>query len=89
MDVKDIRRTLVGKLHAIEDRKPHHVFFYLDIGGRQYRATKLSHGAKGQIDDSLVSLIAKQLRLQKQELVSLVDCALTQDEYLRLWVERG
>jgi hypothetical protein len=89
MDVRDIVRTLKGKLHAIEDSKRHHIFFYFNIEGKQYRATKLSHSAKGQVDESLLSLISKQLRLRREELQELVACPLSREDYFRLWTERG
>jgi hypothetical protein len=88
MDTRDIRRTLLRKLHAIEDRKKDHIFFYFDRDGKQHRATKLSHGLQGQLDDTLLGLIAKQLRLQKKELDSLVECSLKEDEYFKRWSER-
>lgn len=89
MDVRDIYRTLKGKLHAIEDRKSHHIFFYFEIEGKQYRATKISHSARGQVDESLLRLISKQLRLQQGELQDLIACPLSEEEYFRLWTERG
>jgi hypothetical protein len=89
MDVRDIDRTLRRKLHAIEDRKKDHIFFYFKIEGKQYRATKLSHSARGQVDESLLSLISKQLRLKREELQDLVACPLSEEEYFRLWLDRS
>lgn len=89
MDVRDLRRTLRSKLHAIEDRATHHVFFYFDIDGRQYRATKLSHGLRGQLAPSLESLVARQLRLRREELAALVECPLSEEEYFSIWLQRS
>lgn len=88
MDFRDIHRTLLIKLDAVEDRKHDHVFFYFVIDGHEHRATKLSHSARGQMDDSLISLVARQLRLKKQELSSLVDCPLGKEQFFQLWSER-
>lgn len=88
MEVRDIRRTLLRKLHAVEDPKRDHVFFYFEKEGKLYKATKLSHGATGQLDENLIHLIARQLRLRKEELESLVDCSLSEDEYFPLWSKR-
>ena len=88
MDTRELRRTLLRKLHAIEDRKAHHVFFFFEIGGRLYRATKLSHGARGQLAPSLASLIARQLKLNNKELNELVTCPLSEEEYFQTWLNR-
>lgn len=89
MDFRDLRRTLLSKLNASEDRQQHHVFFYFNVNGKEFRATKFSHSAKGQIDVSLLNLIAKQLRLRNAEIDSLVACPLSKEEYFRLWSQRG
>lgn len=89
MEVRDIRRALLRKLHAVEDPKRAHVFYYFVIEGKQYKATKLSHGATGQLDDNLVHLVAGQLRLRKEELESLVECPLSENEYFALWANRS
>jgi len=89
MEVRDIRRTLLQKLHAVEDTKRNHVFYYFERDGKHHKATKLSHGTRGQLGDNLVYLIASQLRLQKNELESLIDCPLSEDEYFVLWDSRN
>ena len=89
MEISDIRRTLLNKLHAVEDAKRDHVFYYFEIQGKQHKATKLSHGAIGQLDDNLLHLIAEQLRLRKEELESLVECPLSEKEYFALWSNRS
>ena len=88
MDYRDIRSTLVAKLNAIEDRASHHVFFYLTINGRDFRAGKLSHGARGQAEDYVINDTAHRLKLTKREFVSLVDCDIDKEEHEKIWKQR-
>ncbi|MEK7406395.1 MAG: hypothetical protein AAB225_14940 [Acidobacteriota bacterium] len=67
----------------------HHTMFWLVAGGRRRAIrTRLSHGQR-KVDDWLLSEMAKQVRLSKQELLSLIDCEMTGEEYLRLMIDRG
>ena len=88
MDYRDIRSTLTSKLEAIEDRSGEHVYFYLTIDGRDFRVGKLSHSARGQAVDYVISDTARRLKLGKREFVSLVDCEIEKAEHERIWRER-
>lgn len=89
MDVRDLRGALLKKLHAVEDSDRKEVYYYFVIGGREIKATHLSHSARGQIDDTILLQIARQLRLRKAELEDLVECPLSEEEYFRLWEQRS
>jgi len=88
MDYRDIRSTLVSKLEAIEDRSGNHIYFYLTIDTRDFRVGKLSHSARGQAVDYVISDTARRLKLSKKEFVSLVDCEIDKPQHEILWKER-
>ena len=89
MTYRELRSALVSKGNAEEDRRSHHVFFWIDIEGRRYRATKFSHGASGQISDSLLGKISHQMRLKAPELKDFVNCTVERDQWIELWCQRA
>jgi hypothetical protein len=50
--------------------------------------TRISHGARSA-DDWLLSRIAHQLGLSKKELLALIECTLSEAEYLKLLLARN
>lgn len=89
MNYSELRSVLLSKGEAIEDRSGNHIFFYIEVDGQEYRATKVSHGARGQIDARLASLIARQMRLTGGELKEFVACPLSREEWVERWRARG
>ena len=89
MDNRERRSALVAKLHAIEDRSGHHIYFWLNIDDHDYRVGKLSHSARGQAPDYVVSDTDKRLRLSKKELQRLVACTIDKDMHEDIRRKRG
>ena len=89
MDYRELRNALLSKGQASESRARHHVFYYIDVDGKIYRATKFSHSARGQISDDLLGAIARQMRLRIKELRDYVECTITREQWLQLWRDRG
>jgi len=89
MDNREIRSTLVAKLGAAEDRAGHHIYFWLNIDDHEYRVGKLSHSARGQALDHVISDTAKRLKLTKKEFRSLVECLIDKDMHEDIWRERS
>lgn len=85
MDYRDLRRELLRKAQAAEDRHGDHAFFFIEVDGKEYRATKISHGARGQISAPLEAFIARQLRLTVSQLRDFVECPLTGEAFLENW----
>lgn len=84
---RNIRRALMKK--GFLTSQTHHELFYYAIKGKKTAIrTRLSHGAK-EYDDYLLGQMAVQLKLEKMEFLSLVDCSLTGDGYFRLLKKRG
>ena len=87
MDYRDLRSTLLSKGGTEQDRSKDHVFYFLELEGSSHRVTKISHGAKGQIPNDLLSMIARQMRLTAPELRKFVKCTLTTGEWHSRWQE--
>jgi hypothetical protein len=88
MDNREIRSTLVTKLGAAEDRTGHHIYFWLNVAGSEFRVGKLSHNARGQAPDYVISDTAKRLKLTKKEFNSLVECTIDKQMHGDIWRKR-
>ena len=88
MDVRELRSTL-RKLEASEDRSGHHVYFYVEIEGRDHGVSKLSHSMRGELPPFVTKDTAKRLRLTSNEFSALVECQLDKTHFLHLWKLRG
>lgn len=84
MNVRELRATL-RKLGAFEDRSGHHIYFYVEIDGHDYRVSKLSHSVRGELPQFVISDTIKRLRLTAHEFKELVDCYLSKTGFLFLW----
>lgn len=89
MDNREIKSVLVSKLDATEDRAGHHVIFWLNIDNHAHRVGKLSHSARGQAPEFVVSDTAKRLKLSKKEFQSLVACTISKDMHVDIWRQRS
>lgn len=79
----------MSKLDAIEDRKKHHIYYWMNIDGHEYRIGKLSHSARGQAPDHVIIDTARRLKLTKKEFESLVDCTIDKSVHEGIWRERS
>lgn len=83
-DVKDVRKALVVKLGAWEDRsRKHPKYKVFDDRGIYLGSTHISHGAK-DINNSLLKLMAGQLKIRTSEFIAIIICELDRDDYIRL-----
>jgi lysyl-tRNA synthetase class II len=81
-------RTALRRKGFIE-RETDHVYLLYAPGGRSTRIfTFLSHGER-KADESQLRLMARELHLSKAELLRLVECTISGEEYERLMIERG
>jgi len=69
----------------------HHYFYYRTVEGKKTTAfTFTSHTRKEKtISDELLSKMAKQCRLTKQDFLKLVDCPLDRDGYETFLAAQG
>ncbi len=73
---------LLNKL-GFTRRDSHHVFYELRIQGQLARRTKISHSAR-DLSDKLLSAIARQIGVTRQQLLDIIACHIDRDGYLRL-----
>lgn len=79
-DAREVMSALEKKGFVRRDAK--HVFFHLLVDGRKTKIwTKVSHGER-EISDNLFALMARQLLLSTKQLRQLVECPLSQAEYV-------
>jgi len=50
--------------------------------------TWVSHGTK-EISDKLMSIMAKQLKIEKSEFEDLVDCGISEQDLINIYLDRG
>ena len=85
--VRDVLKGLEKK--GFRRRDNDHTFLHLLIDGRKTPVfTKVSHGEK-QLGDNLLAVMARQLRINGRQFRELIDCPLSQDEYVQLLREGG
>jgi len=84
---RTIRAAFLSKGFIADET--HHEMFWLVVGGKKTSVrTRISHGAK-ECGDQLLTLMARQVGLNKSELYRLVDCPMDGEELKALLVERG
>jgi predicted RNA binding protein YcfA (HicA-like mRNA interferase family) len=77
---KDVEAGLKKK-GFIKSSRDHHYFTYHTLQGRKTAVfTKTSHGKK-ELSDKLLSLMARQCRLRRDDFLRLIDCPLTRSQY--------
>ena len=73
----------------IRDESRNHIFFIFYHNGKKTSIyTKTSHNNQ-EINDSLLSLMAKQVRLSKNDFCKMVDCHISKEEYTEKLLSRG
>jgi hypothetical protein len=86
IDSQETRKQLTGKLGCEENLTRKHISFALrDENGKYLGCTHISHGPRHDIGDTILSKMAKQLRLgTAANLVALVDCSKNKQECLEI-----
>jgi hypothetical protein len=77
------------KVKGFREAETHHRYFiYWTLDGKKTAVkTHTSHGAK-EIDDSLISKMARQCHLSSSEFRRLVECPLKQPEYEKILLDQ-
>ncbi|WP_374259234.1 type II toxin-antitoxin system HicA family toxin [Aquabacterium sp.] len=85
----DVERSLTAKGYVGPQKGDHNYFTYHSKAGKKTRVfTKTSHGAK-EIDDNILSQMAKQCKLTNKEFGRLIDCPLDRDTYEGMLIAQG
>lgn len=84
----DVEKSLLAK--GFRAREGDHSYFnyYSKAGKKTAVFTKTSHGAR-EIDDNLLSRMAKQCKLSNKDFGLLIDCPLDRDAYESRLVAQG
>ena len=89
VSVRDMERTLLGKLGFVKSEKDHHFYHLFDMDGNMVVYTKLSHGSKGKsISKGIFGAIARQTALSKKQLQDAVKCPLSRRDYSNILKEK-
>jgi len=83
---------LINKLGATEEPKRNHRKYTVTAeDGTFLASTSMSHGwmKKTGIGDPMVSTIARQLGVNSAQLVELVNCSITREQYVELALEEA
>jgi hypothetical protein len=85
---RDVKRALTSK--GFREEKRDHYYYFFTHNGQKVSAvyTKISHG-EAEITDNLISLMAKQVRLNNADFCRFIDCSLAADDYVRKLQQSG
>jgi hypothetical protein len=80
---KNARTVLSGlQKKGFQSRDNDHRFLHLWVDNHKTSIyTKISHGER-DIGDNLLGLMARQIRLTRRQFLDLVDCPLSEEEYV-------
>jgi hypothetical protein len=85
---RDIRKALTGKGFQVIGCTHHEMLWFFAHGKKTSIRTRLSHGSN-EYDDGLLGLMAKQLKLRRADLDRLIECPLTEEEYVNGLIQNG
>jgi hypothetical protein len=87
LKTKEAEKGLLQK--GFRRRNTDHATFWLFVGDERSEVwTKISFGAS-EIDDSMVSRMARQVFLSRKDFVNLVQCPLSREDYLARLRDQG
>ena len=82
MKKRDVAKGLKGKGFDEDKGRDHIYYTYRTLGGAKTTvSTKISHGSSGDIDISLLGLMARQCLLPIPSFRRLIDCTLSREDY--------
>lgn len=82
-----INNSLTAKGFKVRQSK--HIFYNFYFGEKKTHIfTFMSHGAR-DIDDYLISKMANQVKLDKNEFVEVIECTIKKDELLQIYIARN
>jgi len=85
---KDIEKSLTKKGFVLTESD--HRYYSFIVDGKEVAKTKVSHGTHyNVIDDGLISRMSHQCNLSKAEFLELVDCTMSQEQYMEILRGKG
>ena len=82
----DVEKILIKKLGMSLKSRPNnpHSWYVLEIEGLNPITTMLPTNHKKDIEDSLLSIISRQLQVKPIFFKGILDCHISRDDYLKL-----
>jgi 7-keto-8-aminopelargonate synthetase-like enzyme len=87
LDSNKTSKNLQKKGFELNDTDHHRLEYYHK--GKFVLHTKVSHGGKHDLDNFLISQMAKQCKLSKNDFLDLARCPLSKEAYLKKLNEQG
>ena len=84
----ELRKCLIDKFGFEEVYQTKHEAVALFVKGKKVATTRFSHG-QNEIDDDILGLIARQIRVQLGYLKKMCNCNKSKEEYLSLLKNSG
>lgn len=86
LDSERAKHALLSKLQCRQDESDHHRYIlYSEDGKTILGSTKISHGPRHDLGDTLISLMSRQMRLgTKANFVGMVQCTLSREDCLAI-----
>ena len=72
----------------LREERDHHFYFYIYNGKKTAINTKISH-SETEIGDPLVIQMSKQIYLNKEQFVKLIECTLDAESYKQILIDKG
>ena len=88
MRITEVKHAFTRELGAEEDSSGDHKYFYFTYQGSEYTVGKLSHSWGENLNDTQISLLARKLLLKKREFEKWVECTLSNDKMIEVWLKR-
>lgn len=87
LKTKEVQKNLCKK--GFESHHTDHEMFVYKINGKKSEIrTKISHG-ETEIGDPLISMMARQLHLSKNQFVDFAKCIMSEEEYRKELLQKG
>ena len=65
-----------------------HIFYHYMFEGKKTKIVTFMSRPPGPLGDKLISKMAKQVKLKRNEFIDLVNCPLTKENLLKIYLER-
>ncbi|MGA2523658.1 MAG: type II toxin-antitoxin system HicA family toxin [Candidatus Bathyarchaeia archaeon] len=87
LKANDVVRGLMKKGFRPDNRK--HKFLFLYVNGKKTSVFTYVSWGSDDIDDYLIGKMSNQVRLERKEFINLVECPLSEEEYLAELTKKG
>jgi hypothetical protein len=85
LDSEEVKKALKNKLGCIEEVDGDHIRYSLWENGKLLSRTKISHGPRHTIGDTLVSKMSRQIKLgTNSNFVGMVSCSLSKEKCVEI-----